>query len=186
MTEEKTIEKQNFNEVELDDQYYNCVFEYCDFSGKTIINTTFEDCTFKLCNFSLTKFANYLSGAKFIGCKITGADFTKLSRFSGSMYFEESQMNYASFVGLKSRKNKFKNCILNEAFFDEADIALSVFDNCNLENTSFHKTNLEKVDFSTSYNFSINPTVCRLKKAIFSKSELRGLVAHLDIVIKDF
>lgn len=32
--------------------------------------------------------------------------------------------------------------------------------------------------------FSIDPNTCRLKKAIFSESELRGLVAHLNIIIR--
>ena len=71
-----------------------------------------------------------------------------------------------------------------ETFFDNADIKNSIFEHCNLERASFAGTNLEKVDFSTAFNFSINPAACKLKKTVFSEDNLRGLVDHLNIIIK--
>lgn len=71
-----------------------------------------------------------------------------------------------------------------ETYFDDADIKNSIFEPCNLERASFAGTNLEKVDFSTAFNFSINPAVCKLKKAVFSEDNLRGLVDYLNIIIK--
>ena len=79
---------------------------------------------------------------------------------------------------------RFSACQLNEAYFDEADISSSVFDRCDMERASFYQTNLEKVDFSTSFNFTIDPSANRLKKAVFSESALRGLLSHLNIVVK--
>lgn len=185
MTEIATIEKIDFSETELDNEYYQCRFVHCNLANMAIPTTSFDSCTFEHCNLMLTRFLNSMRDVKFVECKMTGTDFTNLNRFSYSLSFEKSQLNYANFFGLKLRKIQFKECNLTEAYFDEADITSSVFTKCDLNRTSFFHTNLEKVDFSSSYNFSINPTTNRLKKAIFSGQDLRGLVAHLDIVIKD-
>ena len=185
MGEGLLIEKVNFNEKGLESEYYNCVFDSCDFSDKSVSDVSFEDCVFKHCNFSLVKLFCYFSNSEFVECKMTGADFSGISKFSSSFRFEKSQMNYASFFKLKIRKSNFIGCNLNEAYFDETDLASSVFDDCDLMRASFHGTNLEKVDFSTSHNFSIDPTSNRLKKTIFSSSGLKGLVSHLDIIIKE-
>lgn len=184
MTEHTTFEKINFNEIELDDEYYNCVFVACDLSNKSVLKTEFDKCQFKTCNFTLAKFKESLRDIMFVDCKMTGADFSEINRFSGGLTFENSHLDYANFVTTKLRKTIFRNCKIHEAYFDDADMANSVFEHCDLERTSFVGTHLEKVDFSTSFNFSINPTMCKLKKTIFSEYGLRGLVAHLNIEIK--
>lgn len=53
MTENETFEKVDFHEMELDDEYYDCVFVACDFSKLVIRNTDFEKCEFRACNFTL-------------------------------------------------------------------------------------------------------------------------------------
>ncbi|HML65160.1 MAG TPA: pentapeptide repeat-containing protein [Dysgonomonas sp.] len=182
--EKQIIENINFNEIELDEEYYKCVFVSCDFSNRVIHSTSFDNCEFKQCNFTLVKFSDTLSDVKFIECKMTGVDFTAINKYSSSFFFEKSLLNYANFVAIKIRKTIFIDCNLQEAYFDNTDISLSVFDKCDLMGASFHETNLEKADFFTSYNFSINPSTNKIKKTIFSENELRGLLAHLDIVIK--
>lgn len=180
----KIIEKIDFKEIKLEEEYSKIAFENCDFSGREIHEVYFENCTFLRCNFTLTKFFNNLIDVQFTECKMTGVDFTSISRFANSFRFENSHLNYASFIRVKMRESHFVDCNLTESYFDDADIASSVFDNCDLTKASFHGTNLEKVDFSTAYNFAINPTVNKLKKTIFSENELKGLVAHLNIIIK--
>ena len=61
----------------------------------------------------------------------------------------------------------------------------AVFDRCDMERTSFFRTNLEKADLSTSFHFIIDPAENRLKKAVFSEAGLRGLVAQWGIVIRE-
>jgi hypothetical protein len=48
----------------------------------------------------------------------------------------------------------------------------------------FERTVLEKVDFRTSYNFSIDPEVNRMKKARFSLAGIAGLLGKYDIVVE--
>ena len=181
--ENQTLENIDFNEIELDEEYYNCVFISCDFSKKMLDRSSFDSCEFRQCDFSLVKFIDTLHEVRFVECKVIGADFTNLNKFSNSLVFEQTLLNYANFVSIKIKNTQFTKCSLQEAYFDSSDISGSVFDDCDLLRASFNQTNLERVDFSSSYNFSINPNVNRLKKTIFPESGLRGLVAHLDIVI---
>lgn len=185
MTEEKMIEKINFTVNELDDEYYNCIFVSCNFSNLSFEKTMFDNCEFRTCDFTLTKFKETISSSKFIECKMVGADFTKLNKFSNQITFIKSQLDYATFINIKLQNTYFKECKLLETSFDDSDLSKSVFERCDLERTSFVGTNLEKVDFSTAFNYSINPNLCKLKKAIFSSNGLRGLVDYLNIEIKE-
>ena len=81
-------------------------------------------------------------------------------------------------------KSKFRNCNLQEADFTESDIINSVFDNCDLKSAIFDQTNIEKVDFTTAYNFNINPEENRVKGAKFSKENVFGLLSSYGIVIE--
>lgn len=185
MIENETFEKVDFRERELDDEYCHCVFDACDFSGKTIRNTVFDKCVFRACNFSLTRFREALRDVAFAECKMTGADFAEIGRFSDGLVFEHSHLDYAGFAGASLRKTVFRNCNMREAYMDGADMADSVFDRCDLERASFAGANLERSDFSAAFNFSINPALCRLNKAVFSRYGLSGLVAHLNIEIRE-
>ncbi len=97
----------------------------------------------------------------------------------------DCNLDYAIFTHLKLRGSVFRRCRLFDATFDESDLTAVSFDECNLERTSFYHCNLEKTDFSTACNYTINPNDCKLKKTIFSENGLRGLVSHLNIIIKD-
>jgi uncharacterized protein YjbI with pentapeptide repeats len=93
-------------------------------------------------------------------------------------------MNLTSFYKLKLKGTCFKNCDLKEADFTESDLTLSFFDNCNFEGAIFESTIIEKADFRTSINYSIDPTGNRIKKAKFSINGLAGLLDKYDIQIE--
>lgn len=185
MTEECNIEKKDFKIHNLEKVYSRCIFTECEFSDLHITDIIFDKCKFVGCNFSLTKFNCVISDSKFRECKMTGADFSEISKLSGNLQFEKSILDYSIFIETKLRNTLFIECNIKEAYFDKADITASTFDKCDLERTTFGGTNLEKVDFRTAYNYSIIPENCRLKKTVFSEFGLKGLVEHLNIIIKD-
>ena len=59
----------------------------------------------------------------------------------------------------------------------------AIFDKCDMAKAKFEKTNLEKADFRTAINFTIDPEKNRLKKARFSSAGLPGLLYKYDIEI---
>ncbi|MBT8302660.1 MAG: pentapeptide repeat-containing protein, partial [Maribacter sp.] len=68
--------------------------------------------------------------------------------------------------------------------YTAANLTEAFFNTCNLEKTVFENSNLEKADFTTSFNFTIDPERNRLKKAKFSKENVDGLLSKYDILIK--
>ncbi|MFR9166231.1 MAG: pentapeptide repeat-containing protein [Dysgonomonas sp.] len=140
-----------------------------------IAETCFNNCLFRKCNFTMVKFLSSLQNVNFVECKMIGADFSGISRVSNSFRFEKTILNYASFIGVKLRSIVFDECQMEETYFDSADIALSEFKKCNLMRTSFHETNLEKADFSTSYDFCINPNQNRIKKSDFLRKRIKRI-----------
>jgi uncharacterized protein YjbI with pentapeptide repeats len=113
-------------------------------------------------------------GLRFEDCK------TFLLEFS----FSECILNFSSFYGLNIQKQRFENCQLHEVDFTECNLSRGIFKECELNNAIFERTNLEKVDLQSARNFSISPNENKLKGAIFSKSDLYGLVSHLGIIVK--
>lgn len=49
----------------------------------------------------------------------------------------------------------------------------------------FENTNLEKADFTTSYNYDIDPEKNRMKKAKFLQNGLHGLLLKYDLVVRN-
>jgi uncharacterized protein YjbI with pentapeptide repeats len=60
-----------------------------------------------------------------------------------------------------------------------------LFDNCNLRRAVFIDTIANKADFSTSYDYTIDPEKNKLQKAIFSVEGLKGLLEKYALVIKN-
>jgi uncharacterized protein YjbI with pentapeptide repeats len=72
---------------------------------------------------------------------------------------------------------------LHEVDFTEADLTAAKFENCDLQRTIFANTILEKSDFRTAFNYSIDPEINRIKKAKFSLPGVLGLLAKYAIEI---
>jgi len=185
------IEDQSFNKITAKqlkaygNTFENCSFQNCDFSSEDLSNLTFTDCSFKLCNLSLSKlFKTELQNVKLSDCKLSGADFSKASDFLFEVHFDSCILDNAIFYQKKNKGAKFTNCSLIETDFTEADLSNVVFDNCNLNRAFFDRTQLKAADFTTSYNFIIDPDLNVIKKAKFSVHGLAGLLTKYDIVLK--
>jgi uncharacterized protein YjbI with pentapeptide repeats len=72
---------------------------------------------------------------------------------------------------------------LQEVDFTEANFSEAKFDDCDLAGALFDRTNLEKSDFRTAFNYRISPSINRLKKAKFSQDGLAGLLSDFGIEI---
>jgi fluoroquinolone resistance protein len=101
-----------------------------------------------------------------------------------SFSFENCVLNFSSFYQLKVKKTQFKDCKLQEVEFIAADFTGSVFLNCDLTHSRFENTILERVDFRTAYNFSIDPELNKISKAKFSQSGIAGLLDKYQIEIE--
>lgn len=183
--EEKTFEKADFTENALPKgDYENCRFINCDFSNSDLSNVNFADCEFSGCNLSLAKIPKTaFKNVKFRNCKLLGLRFDSCNDFLFAVYFENCILNISSFYKLKLKGTNFINSSLQEVDFTLSDLSNSLFDNCDMARATFENTVLNKTDFRTSYNYSIDPELNRMKKAKFSLAGVPGLLAKYDIEV---
>ena len=175
---------ENLNQIDKG-EYENCIFKNCDFSDSDLSNFKFIGCHFMNSNLSLSKiYQTLFQKIHFSDCKLLGLNFNNCNDFSLSFIFENSQLNHSSFFKLKIKKTIFRNCQMKECDFTQTDFTESVFDNCNLEGAQFDFTNLEKTDFRTSFNFSLDPDQNKIKGAMFSKENVIGLLHKYNIKIE--
>jgi uncharacterized protein YjbI with pentapeptide repeats len=126
-----------------------------------------------------------LRDVKFVDCKMLGMQFDKCREFLLSMSFKGCNLNLSSFYKLIIKKIRFENCSLQETDFTETDLTGGVFHNCDLSGATFDHTILERVDFRSSFNYSIDPDINRIRRAKFSLSGLSGLLQKYDIEVDD-
>ncbi|HEX8333888.1 MAG TPA: pentapeptide repeat-containing protein [Segetibacter sp.] len=185
--EDKSFERIDYTEKELTKaEYDNCTFTDCDFSNADLSGMAFSECEFSGCNLSNVKtIKTSFRDVQFEDSKLLGIHFENCDDFLFSVSFTNCILNLSSFYKLKIKKTTFKNCSLHEVDFTEADLTGSVFETCDLLMAAFENTILEKADLRTAFNYSIDPTINKIKKAMFSKAGITGLLDKLDIKIDD-
>lgn len=187
----KYHEQKSFKEVDFahkvmrNREFNSCHFIDCDFTESDLRTNVFEDCTFDRCNFSMAE----IEGAsfrkvKFIGSKLLGLDFSRCNTFGLSFYFEETSLDYSVFFDVKLKNTRFINCSLREIDFSNADLSGAVFTGSDFLGARFMNTNLEKSDFRTAENFSIDPTNNKIRKAKFSSFQLSNLLQKYELEIE--
>ena len=183
--EEKIFEQADFTSSGLPGgDYENCQFINCDFSNTDLSKINFSECEFLHCNLSLASIVKTgFRDIKFKDSKLLGLHFQDCNEFLFTVDFDNCLLNLSSFYKRKLKKMHFKRSSLQEVDFTEADLTGSVFDNCDLGRATFDHTILEKTDFRTAYNYSINPEINRIKKAKFSSPGIAGLLDKYDIEI---
>jgi len=115
---------------------------------------------------------------RFINCDFSGADLSDIKFLDCE--FRGSNFGLAKLI----KTSLFKNSKIIEVDFTDSDLSNSIFDNCDLQRSIFRNTNLENTDFRTSFNYSIDPEVNKIKKAKFSLLSVSGLLDKYDIEIE--
>ena len=80
-------------------------------------------------------------------------------------------------------KTKCNSCSMKEVTFTGSNLTQSSFENCNLDSAIFNDTLLAGVDFTSAYNYKIDPEFNSMKKAKFSMQGIPGLLEKYDIKI---
>jgi uncharacterized protein YjbI with pentapeptide repeats len=166
-------------------EFDHCTFRYCNFTEADFLGTVFVDCEFHHCNFEKAPI-NYVSlrDVEFFYCNFTSVNFAMTDQVLYSFNFNHCQLDYAQFYALKLKKIIFAHCSLISADFMETDLSQAIFDECDLHQAVFVKTNLTSSDFYSSRNFVIDPEKNKIKGALFSKENIKGLLVKYQIKIK--
>lgn len=184
--QDKIYNKEDVQEKKLAlADYENCTFTNCDLGNTDLSKRVFLDCEFISCNLSSAKLhKTAFKTVKFNDCKLLGLHFEDCDDFLFEVQFENCQLNLSSFYKMKIRKIRFQNCNLSEVDFIETDLTNAVLDNCDLGETRFENTILESADLRTSFGYSIDPELNKIKKAKFSIHGIAGLLDKYNIEIE--
>ena len=165
-------------------EFEKCTFKNLNFTGESFAGSSFINCRFDACILtSISLEGTKLDDVVFSGSNLSSVNFGQCSSFGFHVDFQESKLDYASFLARNLKKTRFIDCSLREARFMSCDLTGAVFKNCNLELTIFASNILAQVDFLTSYNLSLDPDNNKLKKTKFSLHSLPGLLTKYDILI---
>jgi len=168
------------------EEYENCRFNNCDFSGLDLSSVKFLECEFTGCNLTLPKTVKTVfSRVQFKECKLLGLRFDQCNEFGLIFRFENCLLDQSSFYKTKIKKTVFKKSQLHEVDFAECDLSGAVFDDCDLLNARFEYSIMEKADFRSAYNYSIDPERNKIRKARFSLSGAVRLLDKYDIEVEE-
>lgn len=184
--EEEIFQKRDFTTSFLPKgSYESCTFIDCDFSNSDISDSKFMECEFKRCNLTMVELSNtILMNIKFSESKMLGLQFANCNTLLLSVSFSDCILNHSSFFTVNLKKTVFENTKLREVDFTKSDLTSSIFNNCDFTGAIFINTCIEKSDFSSSYNYVLDPDVNRIKKAKFGLPGVLGLLAKYDIEIQ--
>ncbi|MBU2930079.1 pentapeptide repeat-containing protein [Winogradskyella psychrotolerans] len=167
-------------------EYSDCTFINCNFENSDLSNIAFLECNFTDCNFSnVNVMHTSFNDVAFQDCKILGVQFQNCNAFLLTFKFSGCTLNMSSFYQLKINYTKFSKCIMHQVDFTETEAKHCEFNDCDLQLSTFDRTNIEYTDFTSAYNFNINPNINQLKKAAFSKDTISGLLNSYNITLKD-
>ena len=166
-------------------RYLSCQFLACNLAEADLTNYAFVDCTFTDCNLSMCKIEmTAFKSVSFQNCKMLGLRFDLSNPFLFRIKTRECILDLSNFRGTDLSRSTFDQSQIREVDFTDANLTSAGFDGCDLHLSTFENTNLENCDFQTARNFSIDPVRNLMKKAVFGKLNIEGLVRHLPIVIK--
>ncbi len=185
LSDNQNFKSQNYTIDKLPKaEYIDCTFTNCNFENSDLSNNSFLECEFIECNLSNINITHTtFNDITFIDCKLVGVLFQECNTFLLAFSFTNCTLNLSSFYQLKISTTTFLNCKMHEVDFTETEAKNTAFLNCDLKGSIFDATILNNADFSTAYNFSINPSKNQMKNAIFSKDNCFGLLSYFDIII---
>ena len=163
--------------------FEECSFENCDFKTTTLALAQFNSCQFISCDLSNVSLANArMRETSFRNCKLIGIQWVQLRDLVNPSY-QDCNLSYCNFSGLKLKKSVFSMCSLKDADFSQAELSECDFRGAHLLNARFHGTSLLKADLRGAKDYLIDPISNKVRGARFSMPDAQGLLAGLGIVI---
>ena len=111
-------------------------------------------------------------------------NFAMCDKLIFDIAFTHCVLDFAKFYTLKLKGTSFVYCSLIAVDFMSADLTEVVFDACDLYRSEFAKAIANKANFKTSYNYTIDPTKTKIKKAVFALDGLKGLLTKYEVVVE--
>ena len=133
------------------------IFEKNDFTHTPLLKGEYEYCTFLNCNFS----SSDLTDITFLECEFVGCNLSLIK--PANTAFRDVKFKDNKMLGIR-----FETC-------NEFGLSF-IFDNCNLDHSSFYQKKLKEILFKNSHLHEVDFTECELISAVFDNCDLAGAV----------
>jgi len=168
-----------------DAEFYNCRFEKIDFSALQdegfFPGKRFIDCEFLGANLSNQNLLNSL----FRSCHFNQSKLLGLNWCSArppeDLKFIDCQMNLSVFQELDLEKTSFKGSSLREADFSRAKLQKALFEDCDLSGAVFNQADLRAASFRGAVGYFVDPSITQLKGTKVQMPEALSLLRALEI-----
>lgn len=182
---EKITTQDGVIEIIPQEDIANIHFIWIDFSKANFSSKNFQSCKFEKCNLSNVILKDTtLNDVNFHNCKMMGLSFVDITQMLSHFNFYDCNISLCSFFWLSLKWTSFEDCQVIETVFTNTHLENANFSYCDLEKSTFTRCNLTNTDFRGSYNFSIDPTINKLKKTKFTRENSIWLLSHLDIEVE--
>lgn len=182
--EEVKLEKESFADIEFTEcEFINCIFEEC-----SLRRCKFNDCKFVDCNIvSLKAEDSQIRGLEFKHCNLIGIHWSELISkeqiLSPIRKMSDCLLKYNTFMDMDFRKFDFESNVIQDSLFDECDLRDSSFKGCRLERTQYVHSSMQKADFREAREYQIDIETNKLSSARFSFPEVISLLKSIGIRI---
>lgn len=166
-------------------EFFDCRFQDCNFQDADLSYKKFSDCELVGCNISVANLNNAtFRSCKFSRCKLVGINWSATNRFE-DIQFDNCVLSSSIMMNLNLRGFSFKESVLKDVDFSEANLQKVEFDTCDLSGATFRNTDLSGGDLSSSTSYEIDPTFNKIKKTKFRLPEAISLLNGLGIELVD-
>jgi len=162
--------------------FEECTFEGLDLSSWDCRDTRFENCTFRSCTLADVR----LTGARFHdvrfeSCTLAGLRWSTLETTVLSLTLIDCRAPLGDWEDMDLQGTDFRESDLSGGNFSGSDARKTTWTNCRLRDAVFHRTDLREADFRSAQEWTIDPKENRLHGARFDSADLIGLVRSLGI-----
>ncbi len=166
-------------------RFQKCVFQSCRFTGCDLSGASFEDVVLRHCDLSGIKAdRTYFCRCRLTDVKAAAANFIDCRLVH--LELAESSLRGANLTGASIEQAHFAAVDLSDAWFSECRHKGLVLEECTLIRTSFFKTMLKGLDFTTSRmeGITVSNSGEELRGAIVNVQQAAELARVLGVVIR--
>lgn len=164
--------------------YESSYFIDCDFQNTDFSQVQFEECIFEDCDLSNSVVNNMsLQSCELLKCKAIGIRWDSANQFLFEGRFIGSKLDNCVFTSMKLSGCVFESCSMRFVDLEACDLQGVNFQDCDLTDALFVNTNLKKSNFTTAFNFQIDPSRNIVDGMVLHESQLAGLLAEFKLSI---
>ncbi len=164
--------------------FEGCVFLRCTFAEAVFNDCRFVDCRLESCDLRMVRFdQSVLANVTLVRCRCAGVDWTRARTMTLTLSFEDCQLDYSNFVGLKLARTRFIESSMREVDLRDTDLRQAVFKGSDLARAIVQNADLSGTDFTDSRNCALDAKHNRFRGTRVELETAHALLSDLGVKV---